>query len=67
MCFSSPSTPAPEPPPPPPTVNDAEVQSAKDNERKRRVAAAGRTSTILTGGEGVTTAERTQGKQVLGA
>ncbi len=67
MCFSSaPSPPPPPPPPPPPQVSDPEVQAAKENERKRRIAAQGRSSTILTGGQGVAD-ERTQGKKLLGA
>jgi hypothetical protein len=33
--------------------NNAEIEAAKENERKRRVAAQGRSSTILTSGQGV--------------
>ena len=66
MGFTPPPPQAPPPPPPPPTVNDAEVKAARENERKRRVAAVGRTSTIMTGGQGVGE-ERTAGKKLLGA
>ena len=66
MCFTPPPPQAPAPPPPPPTVNDAEVKAARENERKRRVAAVGRTSTIMTGGQGVGE-ERTASKKLLGA
>tara|TARA_R100001086_G_scaffold162473_1_gene87595 strand:- start:1104 stop:1337 length:234 start_codon:yes stop_codon:yes gene_type:complete len=52
--------PAPPPPPAPmpapvvPTRSDADIRAARENERKRRLAAAGRQSTILTSGQGVT-------------
>jgi len=53
--FKAPSPPSPPPPPPPPPTveNNAEIEAAKENERKRRVAAQGRSSTILTSGQGV--------------
>tara|TARA_R110000787_G_scaffold34160_1_gene88806 strand:- start:1144 stop:1365 length:222 start_codon:yes stop_codon:yes gene_type:complete len=55
--FSSPKPPAPPPlpapTPPPPQKSDSDIRSSRDNERKRRLAAAGRKSTILTSGQGV--------------
>jgi hypothetical protein len=53
MCFGGGSTPAPPAPIPIPTTSDAEVKAASELERKRRIAAAGRSSTILTSGAGV--------------
>ena len=43
----------PAPPPPPPTRSDAEVQAAALAERRRLAARTGRSSTILTSGQGV--------------
>lgn len=51
--FSSPSAPAVPPPPAPPAISDREVEDAASRERKLRASQAGRSSTILTGGEGV--------------
>ena len=65
MCFGG-STPAPAPLPTPPTTNDAEVKAASEAERKRRIAAAGRSSTILTGGAGVTDPVKPGKKKLLG-
>lgn len=67
--FKAPSPSAPPPPPPPPTVeNNAEIEAAKENERKRRVAARGRSSTILTSGQGVMgDTETASTKRTLGA
>lgn len=49
--FSAPKAPPPPPPPPPaPTKSDAEVRDAEQAERRRRAAAQGRQSTILTMG-----------------
>tara|TARA_R100000808_G_scaffold871_5_gene4144 strand:+ start:3303 stop:3446 length:144 start_codon:yes stop_codon:yes gene_type:complete len=47
-------------------VNTAEVSAARENERKRRMAAAGRSSTLLTGGTGITEDAPAQ-KKTLGA
>ena len=55
MCiFSAPSPPSPPPLPAPPSRDDREARQAELEERRRRVNAAGRASTILTGGRGVT-------------
>ena len=71
MCvFSSPGIPAPPPlppaPPPPPKDVDPEVQKAREDERRRARLAAGRSGTILTGGQGVTAPAYTAGKTLLG-
>mgnify|MGYP003111024517 FL=1 len=64
--------PAPPPPPPPmpapvvPTRSDADIRAARENERKRRLAAAGRQSTILTSGQGVTEEATTTKSTLLG-
>ncbi len=57
---------APPPPPPPPEKDDSEVQAAAAAERERQRKARGRASTILTGGEGLTTNASTARKQLLG-
>jgi len=58
MCMSSPRAPAPPPAPPPvpasPTRDDPEMVEAQRSARRRRIAAQGRSSTMLTGGQGVT-------------
>ena len=59
MCFSQPSTPALPPAPP-------NVQVAAQNETKRRLAAAGRKSTIITGGKGLVDEAPTTKKSLLG-
>jgi hypothetical protein len=51
--FSSPAAPSVPPPPPPPQISDKEVEDAASRERKMRAGQSGRSSTILTGGEGV--------------
>ena len=67
MCFSQPSTPALPPAPlPPPTIADPNVQVAAQNETKRRLAAAGRKSTIITGGKGLVDEAPTTKKSLLG-
>jgi len=70
MCmFGSPSIPdpAPTPPPPePPTEADEEVQRARDLERRQALLAAGRRSTILTGGRGLTDDASVARKTLLG-
>ena len=64
--FSPPKPPAPPPPPPPmPEKSDAEVRSAELDERKRRAAAKGRQSTILTGGLGQSEEGVAGGKKTL--
>ena len=52
--ISGPKAPAPPPPPPPmPEKSDQEVRDEELKERRRRAAAKGRQSTILTGAQGV--------------
>ena len=64
--FKSPKPqPAPEPAPPP-TRSDAEVADAADSERRRRAAAIGRSSTILTSGQGVTDPAQPVSNTLLG-
>lgn len=61
------STPKPAPAPAPaPTVDDAQVQAAAADERKRTALLSGRASTILTGGEGDATDPETAKKKLLG-
>lgn len=64
MCFSTPKMPASTEP----TVQeqDAAVSAARDSERRRIASAAGRNSTMLTGGAGVTTPATTGAKTLLG-
>lgn len=68
MCMSGAKSPAPPPPPPPlpdpPKETDPAIKKARDNERQRAALAAGRDSTILNGGAGVT-APATIGKKTL--
>jgi len=63
--FSSPAPPPPQlaPAPEAPAESDEDVRASRENERKRRLAAAGRQSTILTGATG--TAEPTTEKKTL--
>ena len=65
-----PSFPAPPPPPPapepPPTRDDPEVSAAADAEKRRRLLARGRASTIIAGPLGDVT-EANVGKTLLGA
>ena len=49
-----------------PQTQDAAVVSARDEEARRRRAAAGQASTLLTGAHGVTTQANTSGKTLLG-
>ncbi len=49
-----------------PQAQDAAVVSARDEETRRRRAAAGQASTLLTGAQGVTTQANTSGKTLLG-
>lgn len=61
---------SPPPPAPPPKPESAEEQAAvsatRDRERRRQAMAMGRESTMLTGGQGVTTAAPTTTKSLLG-
>ena len=70
MCmFSSPSTPEVEPtpdPPEPPKEADEEVRRARDLERRQARLAAGRGSTVLTGGRGLTGTATVDRKTLLG-
>lgn len=70
MCMSSPSTPTPPPPPPPPPEaakdTDPAIAKARQDERRRAQLAAGRQSTILTGGQGDTSDAKTMKKTLLG-
>lgn len=64
--FLSPKTSAPPPPPLPPTRDDAAVRQAALEERRRRSLAAGRASTIRTGGQGVSGPAPVKTKELLG-
>ena len=64
--FGAPDTPDVEPLPTPPSRSDAEVQAAALDERKRRGMAQGRSSTILTSGQGVKDEVTTKSKTLLG-
>lgn len=64
MCSKSVSTPEPAPYIPAVVETDAGVTESRDNDRRRRAAANGRKSTLLTGGTG--SSGRTTGKTLLG-
>jgi len=49
-----------------PTDNSAEVKAAEERQRKAGVLAKGRSSTLLTGGAGVTDTATVQRKTLLG-
>ena len=67
MCMgSSPSVPSAPEVQAAPQEQDAAVIDARDEETRRRRAAAGRNSTLLTGAQGDTTAANTSGKTLLG-
>lgn len=71
MCmFGSPASAAPPPPPqmpaPPPTPVDATVIKAKTDAQEKAIAMAGVGSTVVTGGQGVTTLASTAQKKLLG-
>lgn len=64
---AAPAALAPSPPPPPaPTVTSATVQQAGSDAAAAQAQAAGRASTILTGGMGVAGAPSTIKSQLLG-
>ena len=46
---------------------DAAVSTARENERKRRLAASGGNNTLVTGGQGLIGSASTGGGQLLGA
>lgn len=58
---------APPPPPPPPTEDSAAEKLAREANEQRMRAGAGRASTMLTTGEGVTEELNTAKKKLLGA
>ena len=69
MCFggSSPSAPAaPIPPPAPPVAASQAIQGAGASQMLAARAAAGQSSTILTGPQGLTTPATGQPKALLG-
>ncbi len=72
MCMgggSKPKTPKAAPAAPPivaPMEADQTAKSAGDDERRRRMAASGRSDTILTGGMGDVSAADTGKKKLLG-
>lgn len=73
MGILSPKVPAPTLPPAPPAITtkaspdqSPAARDAQDRERRRRRAAFGPASTLLTGGQGVTGAASTTGKTLLG-
>jgi len=64
---STPSPSAPPPPPPPPTRDDAADRVAKEEAAKATLRKnQGRSSTLLTGGQGVAEEAPVQKKQLLG-
>lgn len=66
--MSAPKAPAPPPPPaPPPTQDDAAVKAAAEEEKRRLLAAKGRADSLLTSGEGDTSAAETAKKTLLGS
>ncbi|POP42143.1 hypothetical protein CHU32_21075 [Superficieibacter electus] len=67
MCVgSSPSVPAAPEIQAAPQEQDQAVVDARDEETRRRRAANGRASTLLTGAQGDTSAANTSGKTLLG-
>lgn len=63
---SPPPPPAPLPDPILPQKSDADIQASRTNYRKKRLAASGRSSTILTSGRGVTEEATPTKKTLLG-
>ena len=53
MCFKQPSIPAAAPPPPVATPQDPAVLAAQDDDRRLRLAMAGKQGTILTSPMGI--------------
>jgi hypothetical protein len=53
--------------PPPPKIDSVVVQATSDAERRRQKMNRGRASTMLTGGQGLTTDANTGTKQLMGA
>ncbi|ENC2022858.1 hypothetical protein ABKE32_000484 [Escherichia albertii] len=67
MCVGSkPSAPAAPEIQAAPQEQDQSVIDARDEETRRRRAAAGRSSTLLTGSQGDTSTAKTSGKTLLG-
>ena len=67
MCMSKPKMPpAPKPLAPPPKMADADVQAAYDNEKAAARAAAGRSGTIKTSPDLVSTDVNTTQRTLLG-
>lgn len=64
--FSAPKIPTPAPPPPVPSPINPVIQGAADDARIAASQAAGRASTILTSGQGVTAPPSAQKKTLLG-
>ena len=68
MCLGgSPKAPDAPPPTPPPINTDVAMEQGADNERKRRAAAAGAKSTILTSPTGASGQAQTTSKTLMGA
>ena len=59
MCFGSSKAPTQALPPPPIQAQDEAISQAGDAERRRRAAASGRQSTILSGPQGAGQAQTT--------
>lgn len=66
MSFSKPDLPKPEPIPSTPRKSDAEVSAEQLAKRRQLAARKGASSTLLTGGQGVTAPENTASKTLLG-
>lgn len=64
--FSSSPRPAPAPPPPAPSKDDPAVEEARRKELIAAQKAKGRAASILTGGEGDTSAAPVEKKRLLG-
>lgn len=63
---SAPSMPAPQPAPPVPTVTSSAVQQAGTDAQTAAAQAAGRASTLLTGGQGDQASATVAKKTLLG-
>lgn len=64
--FSAPKMPPPEPAAPPPTRDDPAVEESRRKELLAAAKAKGRSSTLLTGGEGVSGDAPVARKRLLG-